>query len=138
MISDNVTHLHQSDELTEYDVWMDDEKVFRYRTNNRPALDNLAVFLGRKVESRPIRLRRRDPLRHIGNYIEGKREGSFFWYHPNGTLQAERRFISGKQDGPARHFDERGKLIREEMFEGKEKVSDLHYLRGKPFLSLLS
>jgi antitoxin component YwqK of YwqJK toxin-antitoxin module len=64
-------------------------------------------------------------LRHIGTYVDGKRQGSFFWHHPNGALQAERRLIVGKQDDPARHFDKRGSLVREEIFRKKDFRSTL-------------
>ena len=44
MPSKNVTYLYEPIELTEDEVWMDDEKVFRYLTNNKPATGNLTIY----------------------------------------------------------------------------------------------
>jgi hypothetical protein len=45
MTQNKVTHLYEPVELTEDDVWIDDQKIYRYLTNNKPATGNLTLYL---------------------------------------------------------------------------------------------
>lgn len=47
-------------------------------------------------------------LRCEGDIVEGRREGHWVFYHPDGKIQAEATYILGLEEGPYRVFRENG------------------------------
>ena len=89
MTSNNVTHLHRPVELTEYDVWMDDNKVYRYQTNNKPVTGNLTVY-------------RDDEQTQPGfktGLLGGLRHGMTELFHDNGVLEESAFYLNGNKTG---------------------------------------
>ena len=44
MTSNKITPIHRSLELTEYEIWIDEDNVYRYQNSNKRATDNLTVY----------------------------------------------------------------------------------------------
>ena len=47
-------------------------------------------------------------LRAEGTVVNGRREGRWVFYFPNGNIQVEGNYIDGKEDGPYRVYRENG------------------------------
>lgn len=47
-------------------------------------------------------------LRSQGITVDGRREGRWAFYFPNGSLQAESTFVGGKEEGPYKVYRENG------------------------------
>lgn len=62
----------------------------------------------------------------------GKKDGMFKSYHPNGCLFEEGTYKNGVRDGAFKAYDEQGHLLNKSFYENGQKVrSELYSLDGK-------
>ena len=50
-------------------------------------------------------------LEQIGTYKNGKYDGDWTWYYPNGKIQKQEEFINGEPEGRYIEYDEVGNVI---------------------------
>ena len=98
MTQNKVTHLYEPVELTEDDVWIDDQKIYRYLTNKRPATGTLTLYLDDNQTQVAFKT----------ELLGGLKHGTTEWFHDNGVLEGSACYINGKQDWTSEHFDEEG------------------------------
>ena len=62
------------------------------------------------------------------NYQDGKPEGEWFRYHPNGQICFKSNYKDGKREGAQYFYSDDGQLVwRTNYKDGKEEGEQLHY-----------
>jgi len=62
-------------------------------------------------------------LLESGTYWEGKKDGWWYSYHPNGTISAKAYFSNGKRGGTWKFYNDRGVLLAEVTYKNNRRVS---------------
>jgi hypothetical protein len=58
-----------------------------------------------------------------GNYINGKRNGLWKYWHENGQVRCEGNYINGLKDGVWKYWDETGVLTEETLYNNGVEVT---------------
>lgn len=61
-------------------------------------------------------------LRSTGALVEGRKEGRWLFYHPNGTIQTDASFAKGRENGPYTVYRENGVPYYAGTYDGGRRV----------------
>ena len=59
-------------------------------------------------------------LHYKGNYINGKLNGTWFFYYQNGTIEIEKNYINGQKNGVWKYYYENGEPKREDYYKNNK------------------
>lgn len=62
-----------------------------------------------------------------GTYWEGKKDGYWYSYHPNGKISATAQFSNNKRVGTWKFYSEEGNLVGEVRYKDNKRVSAAVY-----------
>lgn len=62
-----------------------------------------------------------------GTYWEGKKDGYWYSYHPNGKISATAQFSNNKRVGTWKFYSEEGNLVGEVKYKDNKRVSAAVY-----------
>lgn len=66
-------------------------------------------------------------LRSTGKTTDGKREGRWLFYHPNGMLQTEATFVSGKENGKYTVYRDNGIPYYQGIYENGRRCGEWEF-----------
>lgn len=59
------------------------------------------------------------------SFLNGKRDGTFRYWHENGSLESEGQWFDGKEDGLFREWNKEGKLLKVVRYKSGELIEVL-------------
>jgi serine phosphatase RsbU (regulator of sigma subunit) len=80
------------------------------------------VFLGKDKKGKKYRYYKAKQLVEDGDFQNGRKTGNWKTYHSNGKLESELFYVNDVADGPAKFYNNDGKIIAEGTIKGHDFI----------------
>ena len=99
----------------EFDEYPPNSEVMDY--TDSPGLEKVTVMFADKIEMQ-------------GDYLNGKRNGTWTTYHANEVVKSITTFVNGQQHGIAVEMDDRGNLTKKAFYHNGQYNGDFAYYKS--------